>query len=52
MTRVDCFGYPSIHSDTRFGYLAELFDEAAKTAFESLIPHGETGRSEEIATVI
>ena len=29
----------------------ELFDEAAKAAFESLIPRGKMGRPEEIATV-
>jgi len=29
----------------------ELFDEATKKAFESLIPRGEMGRPEEIATV-
>jgi NAD(P)-dependent dehydrogenase (short-subunit alcohol dehydrogenase family) len=29
----------------------ELFDEATKQAFESLIPRGEMGRPEEIATV-
>jgi len=29
----------------------ELFDEATKTAFESLIPRGQMGRPEEIATV-
>jgi NAD(P)-dependent dehydrogenase (short-subunit alcohol dehydrogenase family) len=29
----------------------ELFDEATKAAFESLIPRGQMGRPEEIATV-
>ncbi|MFI0373019.1 SDR family oxidoreductase [Actinomadura sp. 1N219] len=29
----------------------ELFDEATKAAFESLIPRGTMGRPEEIATV-
>src|SRR5471030_1232780 len=29
----------------------ELFDEATKAAFESLIPRGKMGRPEEIATV-
>ncbi len=29
----------------------ELFDEATRTAFESLIPRGEMGRPEEIATI-
>ena len=29
----------------------ELFDEATKRQFESLIPRGEMGRAEEIATV-
>ena len=30
---------------------AELFDEATRSAFESLIPRGEMGRPEEIATI-
>ncbi len=29
----------------------ELFDEATKAAFESLIPRGEMGRAEEIAAI-
>lgn len=29
----------------------ELFDEATKSAFESLIPRGKMGHPEEIATV-